>query len=320
VTWILVLAVVALVLAASAEFSALATRRIERTVPPQGQFLDLDGERLHYLDVGQGTPLVLIHGLSGQMGNFAHSLVGPLSAGFRVVAFDRPGSGYSTRAAGRSASLAAQAETLAKAIGVLNLDRPVVVGHSLGGAVALAIGLDHPASARGLVLVAPLTHPIVKLPPIFASLALPAPILRAFAWTLGPPILLLTRKWGVRQVFSPEPPPADFETLGGGLLGARPRNIAAAGDDVACASADLEAMVPRYPTLTMPVAVLYGRGDALLDWRAQGESMLAEVPGLDLEVMDGGHMLPVTAPDRIVAMIRRVAERAEARAPAPGLA
>ena len=72
-TLLYVLLAALLVVGGLAGFSLAMARWIEKAVPPQGGFLDLDGERLHVLDKGAGRPVVLIHGLSGQMGNFAHS-------------------------------------------------------------------------------------------------------------------------------------------------------------------------------------------------------------------------------------------------------
>ena len=65
----------------------------------------------------------------------------------------------------------------------------------------------------------------------------------------------------------------------------------------------------RYHALRIPMAMLYGRGDHLLDFRAQGEAMVEKNPALELELLEGGHMLPVTVPDRCVAIVRRVADR-----------
>jgi pimeloyl-ACP methyl ester carboxylesterase len=306
-------AAAALAVAALAEFSVIAARRIERAVPPQGRFLDLEGERLHYLDVGGGPPIVLIHGLAGQMGNFTHSLVGRLSGEFRVLAFDRPGSGYSTRAAGSPAGVRAQAATLARAVVALELGRAVVVGHSLGGAVALALALDHPDCASAVALIAPLTHPVAKPPLLFLGLAMPSPLLRRLiAWTLATPVSLLGQSWGANQVFAPEKAPPDFATSGGALLGLRPRNIFASSSDLIAVNEDLAQMVPRYPSLRVPIGMIYGRRDAILDWHAHGEAMNAALPALDLEIVDGGHMLPVTRPDIVAAFLRRIAARAAA--------
>jgi pimeloyl-ACP methyl ester carboxylesterase len=117
----------------------------------------------------------------------------------------------------------------------------------------------------------------------------------------------------MRQVFAPEPAPADFATKGGGLLALRPRNVYASSSDMIAAMKiqdDIESMTRRYRSLHAPVGILFGRSDRILDWRAQGEAMKRELPSLDLEIVEGGHMLPVTQPDVCAAFIRRMAARA----------
>jgi len=319
-TWILVAAFILVALgAASTGFSALAGRLIERQTPPQGRFLDLDGVRLHLLDQGQGPPVVLIHGLSGQLGNFTYALVRRLSDEFRVVAFDRPGSGYSSRARGESAGMQAQAATLAKAIRRLKLDRPVIVGHSLGGALALELALDAPDCVGALALIAPATHPLSRPPRVFRPLAIRSPALRrAFAWTLATPGGLIARMLVIKEVFAPEAPPADFAELGGGFLAVRPGSVVRASEDIIALEEDLKVLPQRYAAVRAPVGVLYGRDDHVLDWRAHGEAMREKFPSLDFELVDGGHMLLVTQPDVCARFIRRMAlARAQAAASAP---
>ncbi len=189
----------------------------------RARFLEVGGVRLHVLERGAGPPVVLIHGLGGQIGHFAHSLVPRLDGDFRVVAFDRPGSGYSSPAAG---GVREQAAILAGAIRALKLGKPLIVGHSLGGAVALAIALDHPDCVGGLALIAPATHPIASAPALFRSLVIRSPLLRRlYAWTAAAPAALLARPIFFKAAFAPERAPADFGSAGGGLLALRPRNI-----------------------------------------------------------------------------------------------
>jgi len=306
-----------LLLGGLAGLSAALSRRIERVEPPEGGFLDLDRQRLHMLDMGAGRPVVLIHGLSGQMGNFTYGLVSRLRDDFRVVAFDRPGSGYSTRAPGAPAGIRAQAAFLARAIRAMKLGDAVIVGHSLGGAIALALALDHPDCAAALALISPATHPSPAIPPVFRGLALLASPLtrRFFAWTLATPLGLFARSWGTRQVFAPEPAPPDFATRGGGLLPLRPSNIEASAAELAAAllPEDIESMTQRYGSLRIPVGILFGRSDRVLDWRAQGEAMKRDLPSLDLEIVEGGHMLPVTQPEVCAAFIRRMAAKVPVR-------
>ncbi len=266
------LCILAALVGAMAALSFLAARRIERVAPPQGGFLDLDGERLHVLDRGHGPPVVLVHGLGGQIGHFAHSLVERLEGDFRVVAFDRPGSGYSAPAPG---GIAGQAAILTRAIQVLNLGKPLIVGHSLGGAVALALALDHPDCVGGLALIAPATHRTTKAPALFRSLVIRSPWLRRlYAWTAAGPAALVARPVFFRAAFAPEPAPADFGSAGGGLLALRPRNIYVTSTELTAALFDdeaIETMPQRYGSLTVPIGVLYGRQDHILDWRAHGD-------------------------------------------------
>jgi pimeloyl-ACP methyl ester carboxylesterase len=151
-------------------FTAWTAHRVETKMPPRGKFIDIDGVRLHYIDKGSGPPLVLIHGLAGQVLNFTHSLLGRLSHDFRVIVLDRPGSGYSLRPDQALAPLTAQARIVSRFCQALGLERPVIVGHSLGGAIALALVLDHPEQVGALALIAPVTHQPEGVPPPFDGL------------------------------------------------------------------------------------------------------------------------------------------------------
>ena len=309
----LILVLLLIVVCALVGFAAYTARQVESADPPRGRFLELDGCRIHYIDEGAGPPLFLIHGLGGQLKNFTYALVGRLSGEFRVIAVDRPGSGYSTRPASADPRLRAQGDLMAKVIGALNLDRPLVVGHSLGGAVALAVGLDHPECASGLALVAPVTQVVETPPEPFRGLDIKSPFLRwIVAWTLATPLGIVNGGQILKQVFAPEKVPADFVTMGGGTLGLRPRSFYATSTDMEAVNDGFDDMIRRYPSLSVPSGILFGKGDQLLDPRVHGQTTKEEIPGLDLELIDGGHMLPVTAPDAVADFIRRLARRAVA--------
>jgi len=116
--------------AIAAAYSRRIARQVERNIPPDGSFHTIRGRRLHVRDIGQGPAIVMIHGLAGQMRNFA-AVVPLLAAGHRLVLIDRPGSGHSP---GRGDdSLTDQAAIVAELIDRLGLDRPLIVGHSLLG-------------------------------------------------------------------------------------------------------------------------------------------------------------------------------------------
>lgn len=306
---LIVLAVLVLIIAGLVAFTAFTARRVERALPPRGKFLDLDGARIHYLDKGSGPAIVLVHGLGGQMGNFNCGVVEQLTNEFRVVVIDRPGSGYSTRASDDAARLAVQAAYVAAFIRKLGLDRPLLVGHSLGGAIALRVALDHPETISGLALIAPLTHVPPHVPEPFRPLDIDSKLVRRLlAWTVATPMGILRGATVLKQIFSPDPVPADFPIRGGGILGLRPRSFCNVSADLVAADADLAPMVERYPTIRMPVAILYGTSDSILDYRFHGEAMKAKLPQLQLKLVErAGHMLPVSAPTVTADFIRNSA-------------
>ena len=303
-------AVLGLVMAALALFTARTARRVEAAVPPDGRFVEVNDARIHYFERGSGPSLLLIHGLAGQARNFTYALVERLASEFHVVVMDRPGCGYSTRARGTAAGPRAQADVVAALIRALNLDRPVLVGHSLGGAIALATALAHPDTVGGLALIAPLTHPIARPPRAFAPLMIRSALLRwLVAWTVATPVTILRSPAALADIFGPDAVPGDFALAGGGLLGLRPGAFVAASTDMVSVAPDMPALVERYGTLSVPVEILFGTGDRILDYRVHGSAMRDRVPAVRLELVEGGHMLPVTAPDRVAAFVREAALR-----------
>jgi pimeloyl-ACP methyl ester carboxylesterase len=292
-------------------FTASTARNVEAALPPSGRLMEIDGERMHYVDTGGAGPaVVMIHGLGGNLLHFNYALAGRLAGEFRLILVDRPGSGYSGRAAGADATLTAQAAAIAKLIRTLGLTRPLVVGHSLGGAVSLALSLDHPDCVGGLALVAPLTHAQEEVAAVFRRLVIRSSLVRNLvAWTVATPLGIRRGAAVLKEVFAPEAVVPDFPLRAGGILGLRPQAFRAASSDIVAINDVLPGYVSRYPSLDKPLGILFGRSDRLLDYRKHGQAMKACYPALDLELIDGGHMLPMTAPDRCAALIRRIAAR-----------
>jgi pimeloyl-ACP methyl ester carboxylesterase len=296
-------------------FAANTARKVEAALPPRGQFIAIDGQRLHYVDSGGAGPaIVMIHGLGATLWNYTYALVDMLSGEYRVIAVDRPGSGYSTRADDAPARLGAQADTLAKFIRALGLKQPLLVGHSLGGGLSLKIALDHPDCAGALALIAPFTQVQDDVPEPFQRLVIDSRAMRKIiAWTLAIPLGIRNAPKLLKMVFGPDAVPADFPIRGGGLLGLRPTAFYNTSSDLVAANEDVPGMVQRYGGLTIPLGMLYARGDQVLDYRKQGEAMKQQCPALELVLLDGhGHMLPVTAPEATADLIRRVAARQSA--------
>jgi pimeloyl-ACP methyl ester carboxylesterase len=319
--WIVgvVVAALALLLAALAVFTAWTARRIVRELPPRGRFIDVDGARIHYFDEGAGQPLVLVHGLAGQTGNFTHSLLDRLKNDYRVIILDRPGSGHSTRPRRASAAIVDQAATISRFIAALGLDRPLLVGHSLGGAISLALAVNHPEQVGGLALIAPASEKPDVIPPVFRGIAIKSPFVRSLvAHTLIIPMSIKNRGYLLDLVFGPQPVPHDYATKGGGFLNLRPSSFITSSADLMAVHEQHEDMTAHYGKINMPVGILYGTHDRLLDPEVHGAGLADKIPGAEYELIEGGgHMIVICSADRCAEFIIRMAQRVAAERPSP---
>ncbi|AZO75125.1 MULTISPECIES: alpha/beta hydrolase [unclassified Mesorhizobium] len=294
----------------------LATWRIaaraERLVPACGKFIEIDGNRIHYVEEGEGRPIVFLHGLGAQLHHFRQTLFGRFGAGYRLIALDRPGSGYSVRAGGASGRLPEQAEVVRRFIEQLGLERPLVVGHSLGGAVALALAIEHPTAISGIALLAPLTHLEARARQKFDLLYVPSRLWRrVLARTVAIPVSLKYAEPTMKFIFSPQAVPGDYMIVGGGWLGLRPAHFHATSTDFVAVEEDLGRLEQRYGEIVMPAGILFGADDRVIGIAAHGDPMPGRIKQLDFERVQGlGHMPQFVEPERVVAFIQRVAERA----------
>lgn len=112
----------------------------------------MNGRHLYYVDEGAGSPLILSHGWGFDHGCF-RPLIDQLSERHRVIAYDIRGHGRSERSA-QAYTMAQLASDLVGLIAALHLpEPPVVLGHSLGGAVVQQLLVDHPGAARAAVIL-----------------------------------------------------------------------------------------------------------------------------------------------------------------------
>lgn len=293
-------------------------RGVEQRIPPIGNFVDLPQARLHVLDrgvAGEATPPVLmLHGLGGQLHHFAYHLVDAVAKHTRVVTLDRPGSGYSSRRAGTATTLRQQADTFVALLDHLKIEKAFVVGHSLGGALALTLAIHHPTRVAGLALITPLAFTPPEVPKAFRALDVGNSLARQIiAWTLATPGFMLGRDKVLPAIFGPDPVPKDFAIRAGGILAMRPSQFVATSEDLRALPDHLPELITRYEELRRdeapPVSILVARQDRILDSKNQGVALAERLKRAHLEIVEGGHMLPVTQPEIVAKFIEESLKR-----------
>lgn len=265
-------------------------RRLATEHAPEGDFVDLaDGSRLHFTRHGvpTRTPVVIIHGADGTCCSF-RPLVASLSESHEVIAFDRPGHGWSTIPKRRHADVRHNAATIRRAVRKLGIERPVVLGHSYGAAVALAWARSHPREISGLVLVSPAAYPAWgRLATIGARIAT-APMLGrlltiAFMPLVGRPVL--DRQLRV-VAFGSESVPDDFKEIAHSFY-LRPDQFAVLMHEYATIQRDLESLQGSYGRIDVPSTVVAGTGDTLTRLAEQAEPLTRALPDARLTTVPG---------------------------------
>lgn len=305
-------------LGALALVNHVAARRAERRNPPAGRFITVQGVRLHVMDRGEGPPVLLIHGnvMTGTDWDIA-GVAPALLPHHRVIIIDRPGFGHSERPRGRLWTAAQQAELLHAALRQLGAERPVVVGHSWGAIVALAMAARPGADLAGLVLVSGYyvwtLRPDVLLvvPPALPGLG---DLLR---YTVSPMLGRLLMPLLNRAIFAPATVTRRFRQGFSAEMALRPSQIRATSQDGALMIPGAVGLRGRYAGLALPVAILAGEGDRVVFARS-ARRLHAMVPGSTLRILPGlGHMLHHSAPEAVVSAIEGVAAAAQIPADQP---
>ena len=305
-----ILAASAAALAAAALYNTYRARKVEREHPPSGQFVTIDGVRIHYLEAGKGPPVVLVHGNVVTAEDWVMSGVfDRIARNHCVIAIDRPGFGYSDRPQGSVWTAAQQADLLEQVFHRLGIDRPIVVGHSWGTLVALEIALRDAAS--GLVLLGGYYGPSVRADvPLVAAPAVPVlgDVLR---FTVSPLIGAALLPLNIKAMFAPLEVPDRFKREFPHGFPVRPSQIRAESQDAVTMVPGVVGMADRARDLRVPMTIMAGTKDRIVDHEGHAEWFHDQIPGSDLQLVSGaGHMVHYAVPDQVADAIDAVSERA----------
>lgn len=299
------------VLGGTAVLNRLVADRAEQKHPQIGSLVWVGGVPVHYLERGNGPPIVLVHGVGSLIHDFvASGLMDLLAQSHRVVAFDRPGYGYTLRPRKTDWTPEEQANLLVGACTALGIAKPMVVGHSWGTLVALAWALEHPDRISSLALLSGYYYPTPR-PDAALMAALGSPVLGdAWANTLAPIQSRLTGPLGNKMVFSPASPTDTFLSEMPFDLILRPSQLRATAKDSGQMPASAARLSKRYGELKLPISIVWGDGDKLVKQGDQSAKLAIQLPHASAIEMEGvGHMVHHTDPQAVASAIEALARQ-----------
>ncbi|MEM8792255.1 MAG: alpha/beta hydrolase [Pseudomonadota bacterium] len=276
--------------------------RINREIPPIGEFVEVDGVKIHLKRAGSpdAMPLVLLHGASGNLRDWTSSVFDELAAKWHVIAIDRPGYGHSDFLADETWMIAPQTRLLRTMMTKLGYDRYALFGHSYGVAVALDWALTRPKEVAGILAmsgamiswggalgwryrlggVAVLGSLMGKAVPLIAS------------------DTLIERE--LAEVFEPQPVPSDYVERGGVALALKPATFALNLRAMDRLHAQTSATLAKVPTISCPVEVLHGGADAIVPHDPETGPIASLAPTANTVILPGvGHMPHHTDPQSV---------------------
>jgi pimeloyl-ACP methyl ester carboxylesterase len=250
----------------------------------------------------------LLHGNQSLVVDFEISgLFDLLARNNRVIAFDRPGFGHSDRPRGKVWTASAQAALIRKALSQLGIEKPVIiVGHSWGTLVALAHAVDHRAHTGALLLLSGYYFPTTRLDAVIASLPAVPVIGDLLRYTISPLLGWLTGPFILKMVFQPSRVTERVKREFPFSMVLRPSQIRATAGDAAQMAPAASALARHYRQLTMPVAIMAGRGDKIVAISPHPRRLHATIPVSTLQLMDTGHMIHHAFPEEVAARVRRL--------------
>ncbi len=283
-----------------------ADRRFPAGTPFTARELRVEGTRLRYIDVGTGTPVVLLHGLGASMYTWRKNIAPIAAAGFRVIAFDNRGFGFSDQPESGYDN-AAYARLAVALLDSLHLTDAVLVGHSMGGAIAAQVVIAYPQRVRGLVLIGA------------AGLGAREPLLfRVARWPVVGPALLALRGRGLtgrilRSTYA-DPRRVTEEDVDQYYAPVARAGYAHALRQV-LRQFRFDGLAGQLDRIVGPTLVLWGDHDRVVPL-ALGRALAAGIPrSALLIVQDAGHAVQEEAPDEVNRLVIKFLKEGLPRVP-----
>ena len=292
-------ALVLLTLISGATRVAIAGGHDGQCEQPAEHFVNIENTKVRYVEAGSGPVVVLVHGNAGSVDDFDFKSLGLLCSGHRVIAVDRPGHGKSERPSDADAKLRYQTRLLHETLSQLGITRPVLVGHSWGGSLALAYAVEYPTELSAIVLLAPAAYSDGG-PDQFMRAILKTPVVGDVTLTVGRTIFgehLLKKE--LQKAFYPESVPEEYlQHASSSWL--RHKQMRAILEDEYGLDKDLEKLSRHYSEISIPVVIVTGDHDKVVSAKDNAYRLKTSIAHSQLiELKNTGHQVPQTHPESI---------------------
>ncbi len=255
-----------------------------------------NGIRIGYRQFGEGRPLLLLTGQTGTMSLWEYGLMRKLAdAGFRVTMFDNRGMGYSTDDGTELLTLGLMARDTVALMDALGLEKPTLVGWSMGGEISLTLAVDH-GEKVGTILTCGSTagspHAVDGPPQIYADLANPdLPPEKLIGYVFPPTAQVAVAAFVASiDLYPPE------------VVSPAAVKAQAQAEDAFSKDDGLWNALPR---IKNKVILTNGSEDVVVP-SANARLVGARIPGAVVEIFDGaGHAALMQDPDRFVALVEK---------------
>lgn len=275
-------------------------------VSPKGHFINVNGLKLHYIIKGDGKPLVFIHGGILTCNDFEKVINLAATQGYQGISFDRPGYGYSQRYRHKKMTPIEQAVLIHDALVRLDIQKPIIAGHSWSGTMILAYALLYPNEISGIITLSAAAYkegyPAANRDVLSVIVNLPVVgnfILHILLFPLGK----IMAEGMLKATFNPDPIPPNYRenTF---LFWLRPSQFKANREDVLAFSPAAEEIHRRYKEITAPIVIVVGEKDPF-GVVAQANRLSQDIPHSKLMIIpEIGHMLPQCYPDKVMEAVR----------------
>ena len=300
------IAILAFLLGLPFTYTQLEVKKIENKYPPLGYFKNIDGYNIHYTDIGSGQPVVLLHSQPANERQF-DLLKNKLKENYRVISIDRPGMGYSEGPKINSSErLFLQAEIIAKLLDEIIDEKPIVVGHSYGAALALSLALYEEKNIKKLILVNTVSHPWkgdgVWLPfKIITNPLIGKIFSQTYAMIYGKSVI----DRSADDNFPDNKPTPGFINRVGAELTLRPETLESYALDAINLKSALSEQFKNYKNLSIPVTILAGVGDRVTPNKTHSFQLHKDIKhSILIELNSVEHSIPELNPMKIIEEIQ----------------